>query len=296
MPVTNPAAEQLLTRIGHEFAGLSKQLKLIARYVEQRRDQLGLERIQDVAARCAVQPSAVVRFAKHFGYSGYTEMQKIFRDGLAQQIAPSHNYQARIREVIDAAQGRLSSADIAHEFISGAIAGMQELQRDLHASTLGDAVQLLAEAPCIWVVAARRAFPVAAYLAYALQHTDKPLQLISGLGAMHEGQLRSLRAGDVMIAISFAPYAEETALAAQLAVARGARLIAITDSRMSPLAKEAAATLLVPESSTFGFRALTNTMALAQSLFIALAYRLELDYQPASITLPAGRAAARKPG
>ena len=93
--------------------------------------------------------------------------------------------------------------------------------------------------------------------------------------------MRSLRAGDVMIAISFAPYAEETALAAQLAVVRGARLIAITDSRMSPLAKEAAAALVVPESSTFGFRALTNTMALAQSLFIALAYRLELDFQPA---------------
>ena len=162
MPTPNPAVEQLLARIGHDFPNLSKQLKLIARHVEQHRDHLGLERIQDVAAQCTVQPSAVVRFAKHFGYSGYSEMQKIFRDGLAQQIAPSRNYQARIREVIDAAQGRLSSADIAYEFLGGAIAGMQELQRDMHASTLGDAVQLLADAPCIWVAAARRAFPVVA--------------------------------------------------------------------------------------------------------------------------------------
>jgi DNA-binding MurR/RpiR family transcriptional regulator len=276
------AVDALLKRVTAEYAGLSKQLKLIARHVEQHRDHLGLEKIQDVAARCGVQPSAVVRFAKHFGFSGYTELQKIFRDGISQQIAPSRNYQARIRDVIDQAQGRLSSADIAYEFIGGAIAGMHELQRDLHGSTLGDAVELLAQAPALWVVGARRSFSVAAYLTYALQHTDKPVQLVTGVGAMHEGQLRGLRAQDVLIAISFAPYADETLFAAQLAASRGARLIAITDSRMSPLAAEAHAALLVHESSTFGFRALTNAMALAQSLFIALAYRLELDYDPST--------------
>jgi len=285
---SNKAVDALLQRVSGEYAVLSKQLKLIARHVEQHRDHLGLEKIQDVAARCGVQPSAVVRFAKHFGFSGYSELQRVFRDGLAQQIAPSRNYQARIREVIAQAEGRLSSADIAFEFIGGAIAGMHELQRDLHGSTLGDAVELLVHAPALWVVGARRSFPVAAYLAYALQHTDKPVQLVTGIGAMHEGQLRGLRKRDVMIAVSFAPYAEETVLAAQLAVSRGAQLISITDSRMSPLAAEASAALLVQESSTFGFRALTNVMALAQSLFIALAYRLELDYRPAAfVTSPA---------
>ena len=65
---------------------------------------------------------------------------------------------------------------------------------------------------------------------------------------------------------------------ARLAAARGARVLAITDSRMSPLAALSRATLVVRESSTFGFRSLTNTMCLAQSLFIALAYRTELLY------------------
>lgn len=280
------AVDALLARIGAEFAGLSRQLKLIARHVEQHRDHLGLEKIQDVAQRCGVHPSAVVRFAKHFGFSGYSELQKVFRDGLSRQIAPARNYQARIREVMSQAEGRLSSADIAYEFIGGAIAGMQELQRDLHGSTLGDAVELLAHAPAVWVAGARRSFPVAAYLGYALQHTDKPVQLLTGVGAMQDGQLRALREHDVMIAVSFAPYAEETVRAAQVAAERSAPLIAITDSRMSPLAAEAAAALLVQESSTFGFRALTNAMALAQSLFIALAYRLELEDQSAAAHPP----------
>jgi DNA-binding MurR/RpiR family transcriptional regulator len=288
------AVDGLLERISAEFTGLSRQLKLIARYVEQHRGHLGLEKIQDVAARSGVQPSAVIRFAKHFGFSGYTEMQKIFRDGISQQIAPSHNYQARIRDVIDHAEGRLSSADIAAEFIGGAIAGMRELQRGVHGSTLDDAVELLAHAPSIWVAGARRSFPAASYLTYALQHADRPIHHVTGVGGMHEGQLRGLRDGDVMIAISYAPYAEETVLAAQLALERGAQLIAITDSRMSPLAADAAVTLLVSESSTFGFRSLTNTMALAQSLFIALAYRLELDMPGTSTAVASANGRARR--
>lgn len=74
---SNPAAEQLLADIGDAYDTLSRQLKQIARYVEHHRDHIGLDRIQDVAQRCEVQPSAVIRFAKRFGFSGYTEMQKI---------------------------------------------------------------------------------------------------------------------------------------------------------------------------------------------------------------------------
>ncbi|HJV63240.1 MAG TPA: MurR/RpiR family transcriptional regulator [Albitalea sp.] len=272
--------DRLIKDISSEFEGLSKQLKVIARYVEQHRDHLGLEGIQDVAEHCGVQPSAVIRFAKHFGFSGFSEMQRLFREGISRQIAPSRNYQSRIREVIASGQGGLSPADIAREFLGGSIAGMQELQRSLHAPTFVKAVELLVATDSIWIAGSRRSFSVAAYLDYALQHTDKRIQLVTALGSMHEGQLRSVRRGDVLIAISFAPYAEETQVAAEAALQRGAKLIAITDSRMSPLARDAAAVLLVQDNSTFGFRSLTSTMGLAQSLFIALAYRLELDYQP----------------
>jgi DNA-binding MurR/RpiR family transcriptional regulator len=83
-----------------------------------------------------------------------------------------------------------------------------------------------------------------------------------------------------MIAISFAPYAEETLACVEMAKERGAHVVAITDSRMCQLARKADIALLVKDNATFGFRALTSTMGLAQSLFIALAYQLELPYQP----------------
>lgn len=286
---SNPAAEQLLADIGDAFDSLSRQLKQIARYVEQHRDHIGLDRIQDVAQRCEVHPSAVIRFAKRFGFSGYTEMQKIFRDGIAQQIAPSRNYQTRIRRVIEQAQGRLSSADIADGFIGGSIAAMHELKRDLHSTVFDDAVALMAGTPTIWIVGCRRSFAAATYLTYALQHTEKRVELLSGLGGMYEGHLRGVRAGDVIIVISYMPYAPESLECARVALGRGARMIAITDSQMSPLAAMASATLVVQESSTFGFRSLTNTMCLAQSLFIALAYQTELTSVPVDAATAAER-------
>lgn len=271
--------DQLLKRISDEYDDLSKQLKVIGRHIERHRDQLGLDGIQEVAVRCGVQPSAVVRFSKHFGFSGFAELQRMFRAGLARQIAPSRNYQARIRDVIASGAGSLSSAEIAHEFLGGSLAGMEELQKSLHAPTLKKAVDLLAKADTIWIAGTRRSFPVAVYLDYALQHTDKRIGLISALGSMQEGAVRSVRKGDVLIAISFSPYAPETLVVARAAVDRGATLLAITDSRMGDLARLAQVMLKVEEHATFGFRALTSTMGLAQSLFIALAYRLELSYK-----------------
>lgn len=269
-------SEQLLAEISREFSTLSRQLKAIANYVETHREHLGIEGIQQVANACDVQPSAVVRFAKHFGFSGFTEMQKLFRAAISQQIAPARNYQDRIQDVIREG-GALASTDIVHQFLAGSIAGMQQLQTDLVADRVELAVDLLARADSVWLIGMRRSFPVAAYLEYAMQQTGKRALLLSGVGGMQEVQLRSLRKDDVMLAISFAPYAQETLDAAQIAQARGARLIAITDSRMSPLAQVAEVVLTVQENSPLGFRSLTNTLGLAQGLFIALAYRLELS-------------------
>ena len=273
-----PDVDAVIARIAVEFDTLSRQQKLIARYVEQHRDRIGLDGILELAAHCGVQPSAVVRFAKRLGFSGFSQMQAVFRDGISRQIAPGRSYHLRLREVIEGGERDLSSLQIAQGFLTGAMAAMEELRDGLDAEEFERAVQCLVDTDQVWVVGVRRSFPVASYLAYALQHTDKRVGLVSVLGAMQQEQVRSVRAGDAVLAVSFAPYAPESAAFAELAVQRGARLIAITDSRMGELARLAESCLIVHDHATFGFRALTGTMGLAQSLFLAVAYRLELTH------------------
>ncbi|WP_209799271.1 MurR/RpiR family transcriptional regulator [Delftia tsuruhatensis] len=262
------------------FEALSRQLKAIGRHVEMQGDRLAFDGIQATAEQCGVQPSAVVRFAKHFGFSGYSELQALFRADAARQLSAQHDYQDRIRGLIASGNEPRSGARLAHEVIEGSIESLQALQRGLPPEQFEAAVDLMLDAPSLWLAASRRAFPVGAYLAYALQHTEKPVHWLHGLGAMQKGELRALSPGDVMLAVSFEPYAPETLEVVDAALARGARLLALTDSQLSPLASRATVTLLAQDAATFGFRSLTSTLTLAQSLFLALAYRMELAYEP----------------
>lgn len=274
------SAEDFLQAVRAGYEGLSRQLKLIARYVETSRDRLALDGVQETASECGVQPSAVVRFAKHFGFSGFSEMQALFRAGAAQRLAPHRDYQERIRSLVGGAGAApITPARIAHEVIGGSIESLQALQAGLPDERFDAAVELMLDAPALWLAASRRAFPVGAYLAYALQHTAKPVHWLHGLGHMQQGELRALAPGDVLVAISFEPYAQETLDVVESALAQGARLLAITDSQLSPLAGRASAVLLAQDGATFGFRSLTSTLCLAQSLFLGLAYRMELAYE-----------------
>lgn len=289
-------ADDLLADVQQRFDELSKQLKTIARHIVRARERVALDGIQDTARACGVQPSAVVRFAKHFGFSGFSDMQALFRADAARQLSPSRDYQSRLHELIAQGPPTLSAAHIARQVIEGSVESLQSLGRQLPGQDFDAAVELMLQSPALWLVASRRSFPVGAYLAYALQHTAKPVHWLHGLGYMQHGELRALAQGDVLIAISFEPYAQETLDLVQAAVARGARVLAITDSPLSPLQGVASATLLVNDGATFGFRSLTNTLCLAQSLFLGLAYRLQLAYERTQAAPAAPARAATRPG
>jgi DNA-binding MurR/RpiR family transcriptional regulator len=272
--------EDLMQQIADQYESLSKQLKVIAKYIEQHKASLMLKKISDIAAECDVQPSAIVRFAKRFDFSGFSEMQDVFRSAYAGNGGPAMpNYQQRIRSLIATHDRNLDVGDLTREFVHASRDGLDELAYSLDDDQLEAAVTMLQKADNIYVVGVRRAFPVASYIAYALQNTNKRVHLVSGLGGMYRQQMRSVRERDVVIAISFAPYGRETQYCGRIGHHQRARLLVITDSKLSPLAKIADALLTVTEGNAFAFRSLTSTICLCQALFIALAYRLELDIE-----------------
>jgi len=271
--------DRLLARVATDYEALPRQLKSVARYVEQHRARVMVDRIGDVARECAVQPSAVVRFAQRFGYAGFSAMQAVFRDDYTQQAAASTTYQQRIRRLVTSKRRALTPVAVAREFVAASTAGLEELSRDFDDAALSSAVSLLARAQHIYVVGVRRSYPVAAYMTYALQHIDKRVQLVDGIGGMVHEQMRSIGRDDVIVAISFTPYGRETLACVRHAQKCGAKSVVMTDSRLAPLARGASALLVVREGGAFAFRSLTNALCLAQALFVALAYRLELDVE-----------------
>lgn len=206
-------------------------------------------------------------------------MQAVFRGDFSKKAVPANNYRQRIRQIISTQPGELSAGDMTREFIAACQAGLDDLSVGINDVELEKAVDLLLKAENIYVLGVRRTFSIASYIVYALQHTHKRVHLISGLGGMYREQIRSLKEGDVIIAISFTPYAKETRYCVRAAHQHKAKALVITDSQLSPLSRYADALLTVKEGTAFAFRSLTSTICICQALFIALAYRLELDIE-----------------
>jgi DNA-binding MurR/RpiR family transcriptional regulator len=279
LKVTQPGVDELMERIAAGYESLPRQLKSIASYIEEHRSSVMMDRVSDIAQACNVHPSAVVRFSKHFGFSGFSELQAVFRRAYTEQVTPIESYQQRVRNLIKSNRGRLRGSDIAREFIEGSRHGLDELEAGLDAHAFDEALDLLVKAKTIYIAGVRRSFAAASYLAYALQHTRKRVILAPGLGGMYREQISSIRKGDALVAISFLPYGKETQYCVRMAHHNKAGALVITDSKLSSLARFASVLLTVREGNAFGFRSLTNTICLCQALFISLAYKLELNIE-----------------
>jgi DNA-binding MurR/RpiR family transcriptional regulator len=133
---------------------------------------------------------------------------------------------------------------------------------------LRQAARLLCDAERVHVLAQRRAFPVAAYLAYALGQLDLRVQLHDGVGGMLGESVRQIQRGEVLLVTSFKNYSPEVVDAAESVHARGVPVIAITDHTLSPLKPAASALLLTGSGTPAQVRSLVAPMCLAQALVV----------------------------
>lgn len=255
---------------------LSPRLRQVAAYVLDHPNDMGLETLAVIADRCGVQASTIVRFAKAFGYEGASQMQRLFRDELISST-PSPSYAERVRQFSErSGDGRaLTPHELLQEFSESNIIALEHLKETTDAKDLERAVDLMVRAKNVYLVGLRRSFPVAAYLAYALRHIDKPAHLIDGLAGMLTEQSSMLSKDDLLFAISFRPYAKETAEIVDRAREVGAAVVSISDSQLSPVSREADISFDIKDAEVRQFRSLTASLCLAQTLVIAYAHRLE---------------------
>ncbi|GLV30291.1 sigma factor regulator FecR [Sphingobium sp. TomTYG75] len=264
--------EEFLETIRARYDELSDRLQRIARHILDEPNDIAFETLAVVAERSNVQPSAIVRFAQAFGFSGASPMQRLVRDGLLREDR-SVGYAERIRQHRYAASGEPEGPrELLSEFVQGNILALENLNHAVGSRELSEAIKMLHEAETIFIAGFRRSFPVASYLAYMLGQAGKRTVLVDGLAGLQIQQVGGLRAGDLMLAISFSPYSHETLSLVEIAKGK-CPVVAITDSVIGPIAKDADLILQVRESEVRGFRSLAACMCLAQSLAIGTAAR-----------------------
>ncbi|WP_236025097.1 MurR/RpiR family transcriptional regulator [Arenibaculum pallidiluteum] len=265
---------------------LSPRLRQIAEFALANPNDMALETVAVVAERAGVQPSSLIRFAKVLGFDGYTDMQRVFRTRLVDGM-PS--YKERVRTA-GSARGLETPADVLDHFALAGIQALEHLRQEIRPEELDAAVALLRGAEHVYLMGQRRSFPAAVYFGYALGQLGRRVVLLDGIGGMIREQAQSMTPRDVLLAVSFKPYSDETVEVCRLAAGRGVPVLSLTDGSLSPLAPLSTVRLVVDDAQVDGFRSLSATMCLAVGLIVALGKALETPARA-----PAKAPSRRKP-
>ncbi len=273
MSISNPTQLSLLQDdIRRRYDTLSKRLKQVARYILDNGNGIAFDTVASIAQQADVPPSTLIRFSNAFGFSGFNEMKQVFRQHLMEETV---NYTERARlfrqTATDGTCTPENPAEILNVFTMVNSQALQQLALQTNSQLLDKAVDLLSNAENIYIIGLRRSFSVASYLTYALRHLERRAFLIDGLGGMFTEQLSMVNTKDVVVTISYSPYAREAVELVELGAKRGARQIAITDSQVSLLASFSEVCFVVREAQVGGFRSQVAALCLTQTLAVSLA-------------------------
>jgi DNA-binding MurR/RpiR family transcriptional regulator len=247
---------------------LPKRIAQVAAYALDNPDDIAFGTAASIAASASVQPSTLIRFAQQLGFDGFTSLQQVFRERLRER---NSTYDERLLALRAKAEDGAGHRAIFDGFVAAASTSLNDISRTLDDAHLEDAIALLAKAETIYVLAKRRSYPVASYIAYALGKLKIRNQLIESAAGLNAEMIAFATPADAVIAISFSPYAAATIEEARIISEHGVPIVAITDSSFSPLARFARVWFEVAEADFAGFRSLSATMALAMALTVGVA-------------------------
>ena len=241
-------------------------------------ERVALGTVGSIAGKAAVQPSTMVRFAQSLGYSGFSDLQEIFKEYIkgcwpepraraatarhrASRARRSHlHLVARAGRRLDASLGRIGETIDPHGFDADGRA--------------------LAKAELIHLVGSKRAFPVTTYLSLALSQLGiaQPPGRQCRLDRVRPDRLRRparRRAGDQL-----QPLQLDHAGARRARRSEARRIVSITDSTFSPLVPISDAWIEVVESDFAGFRSIAATLAVGMAVVLGVAKHREAEEAP----------------
>ena len=257
-PQTYP---ELRSALLARYDALPAQLKIVAQYLIDKPNDAALMTIAALSEATGVQPSAFIRFSKAVGFKGFSEIQTILRDNLS-------NRQVSYAERVTRSSQSASLAPL-ERFTQSAIDSLNTLVETTPPANIDAGVKLLRSARQIHVVGHRRSWPVASYFAYMMAGFGAATHLFSPTGPMAEADASIIGPGDVLVAVSFPRYSEETARIVEQTTGMKVPVIAITNSRVAPIARQAQIVFEADQDEAAGFRSLASAIVLAQVIAVS---------------------------
>ena len=259
----------LLQRIKRDYPSFSKSWKKIGSFILSHYDKAAYMTASKLGEAVGVSESTVVRFALGMEYEGYPELQHALRELIRSRLTAMQ----RIK-VTNALHGQ----DPLHSVMRNDMDMIRDTMEGLSPEVFSGAVDAIIGARTVYIIGMRRAAMLSGFLAYNLgMICDNVRQVQTVDGSELFEQLLRVGEGDVVFAISFPRYSTRVVKAVSYAKDAGAKIIALTDGDLSPIAGKAD-WLLTAQSDMASFcDSLVAPLSLIDALLVAIAARRESE-------------------
>lgn len=254
-----------IRQLTESFSGLTPELQKAARFMLEHPEEVGLNSMRSVARAAGVKPATVSRLSKTLGFEEYEALREPFRQRL-RKTEPK--FASRLRDV--QRRGTGNTDGLFAELREQEIANVEHTLSDENYPTLLDAAETLHQSRRVYVLGLRGAYAPAFLFHYAYQLFQENSYLVDTHAGIFADQLRGIGAQDALLVISFPPYTQLTVDAVDYAANAGARIIAITDSVVSPAAHAAGHTILTQNRSASFYHSFTGALVVSQALITLL--------------------------
>ena len=251
----------LITKIQSELPGFSKGQKQIARFILEHYDKAAFMTASRLGVTVGVSESTVVRFATELGYDGYPHLQRALQEMIRNKLTSVQ----RMEVAGDRMGGRDVLQTVLHADTDMIRVTLDEIDRD----AFQGAVDALMGAKRIYILGVRSSSALASFLGFYFNLLFENVTLVhtNSVSEIFEQVLR-VGPGDVLFGISFPRYSKRTLSA--MKYARGARVIALTDSQLSPLARVADHVLLARSDMASFVDSLVAPLSVINALIVAV--------------------------
>ncbi|MCI6569468.1 MurR/RpiR family transcriptional regulator [Dysosmobacter sp. HCP28S3_G4] len=263
-------AKSVLHTIESNMKTFSKGQKKIAAYILENYDKAAFMTASKLGSLVGVSESTVVRFASELGYEGYPSMQRALQEMIRSRLTSTQR--------IKSAEDNLSGQDVLAAVVQSDIDKLRRIVDETDREDFDEVCRKIMTARRIYILGTRSSTFVAGYLNFYLHLMFENVTLVeaNAAGEIFE-QLFRIGPGDVLIAITFPRYSKVTMNTVKFAKDRGATIVAITDSELSPLYQQADVSLLVT-SDMFSFvDSMVAPISMINALLVALGYRKGQD-------------------
>lgn len=256
--------EPLDALVRAHYSGLSATEKRLADVVLAQRDAMLGYSATELAQLAGVSKASAARFFRHLGYADFNAVRTQLRAHAGAQ-APLHRLAGR------PARGGAGVRLQAHAAADSRT--LERLPAANDAPALVQAVALLARAPQVAVVGLRNGHAVAFYAQSLLHQLRAGVRLLQDAAARDSELLADLGRGDALLAVDLRRRSRRLAPLLEAARAQGARVLLLTDSRVSELERAQDVVLRCPTHSGQLFDSHVAPLSLVNFLAAELAAR-----------------------